>query len=567
MNSSLAIIFLSLASATGLVATDLSITEFSPKDNERFDWRIVDDGVMGGLSKGKITLKDDGILKFDGTLSLENNGGFSSLRSKDIKLDLTDFDGLKARVRGDGRSYQLRLGTDARFRGMEISFMAEFHTTKGKWTEVTIPFDQLVGSFRGMTLEDESFDASKVRRLGLLLGDKKTGPFKLEVDWIRAYREDSNSILDLAVADGRFKTLATALTEADLLEALNGDGPFTVFAPTDEAFAKLPKGTVEKLLKTENREQLQSILKHHVTSGSIDLASALSAGEAVTLQGESLSIRFEDGRMLVGDATIRDADIKASNGVIHVIDSVLLPPSPPAPSNLLNVAKEAGSFTTLLAAIEAAGLTPALEDKGPLTVFAPTDEAFAKLPKGTVASLLKPENKGQLKALLALHATGGRVSAGDALNAEVATALNGEDLRFQIQDGVFKVNDATIRQTDINCENGVIHVIDSVLLPPSRKSDEKSANKDQSAGALARIEAAIEKGVPVFNKGQHEKCADIYKACIKQLVADTSLSSGLRAELSKLMQHAEKTDDPTSRAWAYRRCLDHAYERLVTSRG
>ena len=566
MNVSTAITCFALAAATSLVAKDLSITEFDQKESQSFDWRVVDDGVMGGLSKGKISITDNGILKFDGKLSLENNGGFSSLRSKDIQLNLSKYDGLLARVRGDGRSYQVRLGTDETFRGMEVSFMAEFATTKGQWTEVKIPFNQLSASFRGMQLEDRTFDSSLVTRIGLLLGDKKAGPFELQVDWIHAYKDGADSIVDLAIADGRFKTLATALTKAGLVDTLKDGGPFTVFAPTDDAFAKLPDATVENILKPENLDQLQSVLKYHVTSGSIDLPAALSAGEATTLQGESLKIAFENGQVLVGDAAIRDADIKASNGVIHVIDTVLLPPAPPAPKTLLQIAQADGRFTTLLAAIKAAGLTSALEEKGPLTVFAPTDEAFAKLPKGTLKGLLKHEKKDQLKAILALHAVSGKVSAGDALNSGVTTALSGGDLRFEVKGGLLKVNDATIQQTDITVGNGVIHVIDTVLLPASSKAKKEGGDKLTAGLTLEKIRKAVATGVPIFNHGRHDECAKIYEASLKDLISSDALDESLSSDLKKLINRAGKSD-ATARAWIYRRGLDHAHQALEQQRG
>ncbi|MDC0305524.1 CIA30 family protein, partial [bacterium] len=164
-----------------------SVAEFDKAESDSLSWRVVDDGVMGGLSKGNFGVSDGGILTFKGTLSLENNGGFSSIRTEKVKMDLSGADGLLVRVRGDGRTYQMRFGTDARFRGMEISFMAEFKTSKGEWVEVKIPYDQFKGSFRGMKLKDEVFDPSKVSRLGLLLADKNPGAFEINVDWIRTY--------------------------------------------------------------------------------------------------------------------------------------------------------------------------------------------------------------------------------------------------------------------------------------------------------------------------------------------------------------------------------------------
>jgi monofunctional biosynthetic peptidoglycan transglycosylase len=162
-----------------------TITEFDGADDIK--WTVVDDGVMGGLSQGRLTPSHDGIIKFSGTLSLENNGGFSSFRSGDVALDLGSYTGLVLRVKGDGRTYQVRLATDARYRGMEVSFSAEFATTKGEWIEVKVPFDGFKASFRGTDLPDQKFDPSKIRRLGILLGDKKQAPFEIELDCIRTY--------------------------------------------------------------------------------------------------------------------------------------------------------------------------------------------------------------------------------------------------------------------------------------------------------------------------------------------------------------------------------------------
>ncbi|MHC5538289.1 fasciclin domain-containing protein [Singulisphaera rosea] len=132
-------------------------------------------------------------------------------------------------------------------------------------------------------------------------------------------------IVDTAVAAGDFKTLAAALGAADLVDALKGKGPYTVFAPTDEAFAKLPKGTVESLLKPENKKKLTAILKYHVVSGKVMAKDVVKLKSAKTLQGSSVKISVHDGKVKVGDAEVTKTDIKASNGVIHVIDSVILP--------------------------------------------------------------------------------------------------------------------------------------------------------------------------------------------------------------------------------------------------
>jgi uncharacterized surface protein with fasciclin (FAS1) repeats len=132
-------------------------------------------------------------------------------------------------------------------------------------------------------------------------------------------------IVDTAVAAGTFNTLAAALQAAGLVDTLKGTGPFTVFAPTDEAFSKLPPGTVETLLKPENKEKLKAILLYHVVSGDVTAAQVVKLTSAQTVNGQDLKIRVTDGAVMINDAKVVKADIAASNGVIHVIDTVLLP--------------------------------------------------------------------------------------------------------------------------------------------------------------------------------------------------------------------------------------------------
>lgn len=187
MKTRAAIFVALLASLPTISAGNQSLAEFTPGESAKLDWRVVDDGVMGGLSQGKREIGKDGILRFFGTLSLENNGGFSSLRTGDVKLDLSGAEGVILRVNGDGRTYQLRFSTDAEYRGREMSFQAGFPTTKGEWTEVKVPFTRFLGTWRGMELPDKVFDPARIRRIGLQVADKKAGPFELRVDWIRTY--------------------------------------------------------------------------------------------------------------------------------------------------------------------------------------------------------------------------------------------------------------------------------------------------------------------------------------------------------------------------------------------
>lgn len=149
------------------------------------DWMAVNDTVMGGRSDGGLEV-GDGVLRFSGELSLENNGGFSSIRHA-VNLDLSDRSGIRLRVRGDGRSYQLRLHTDSRYYGRPVAYSGTFATKPGEWIEVDVPFDQLSASFRGRQLGQYRFDPSQIELLGILLADKQPGPFNLEIERLLAY--------------------------------------------------------------------------------------------------------------------------------------------------------------------------------------------------------------------------------------------------------------------------------------------------------------------------------------------------------------------------------------------
>ncbi|MEO2034761.1 MAG: fasciclin domain-containing protein [Planctomycetaceae bacterium] len=268
-------------------------------------------------------------------------------------------------------------------------------------------------------------------------------------------------IVDTAVSAGSFKTLVAAVQAAGLVDTLKSKGPFTVFAPTDAAFARLPKGTVESLLKPENKGRLQAILAYHVVPGRVLAADVVKLSGATTVQGQKIDIAVKNGKVSVDGAQIVKTDILTSNGVIHVIDNVILP----ADKDIVDTAVSAGSFGTLVAAVQAAGLVDALKGEGPLTVFAPTDAAFAKLPEGTVENLLKPENKDQLVAILTYHVVAGKVMASDVVELSSARTLNGKTAGIKVAGGNVMIDDAKVVATDIETSNGVIHVIDSVILP------------------------------------------------------------------------------------------------------
>ncbi len=358
-----------------------------------------------------------------------------------------------------------------------------------------------------------------------------------------------SDIVDTAVAAGSFKTLAAALGAADLVGALKGDGPFTVFAPTDDAFAKLPAGTVETLLKPENRDKLTAILTYHVAAGKVPAKQVVTLRGAKTLNGQRVDIKVENGNVFVDGAQVVKTDIECSNGIIHVIDSVILPASDDIPTT----AVKAGDFNTLVAAVKAAGLVDAISGAGPFTVFAPTDEAFAKLPAGTVDTLLKPENKDKLVAILKYHIVPGRVYSEDALKAKIAKTLQGQAINVSVSGGQAKINDSKLIATDIDASNGVIHVIDSVLLPAEKV-------KVGAVQGRQMIEHAVARGVDLFNTGHHSQCADTYASTMQQLIdGGEGMPEHIMTTLKVTLDHAHSTSCPTQRAWTLRHGLDKAY--------
>ena len=383
---------------------------------------------------------------------------------------------------------------------------------------------------------------------------------------------DKADIVDTAIAAGDFTTLVELVQAAGLEETLRGEGPFTVFAPTDAAFAAVPAETLDAL--AADPAALESVLLYHVVPGRLIAALISDGKEVATAQGENVLFSFADGVKKVNGATIVGKDIQAANGVIHVIDSVILPPSisgeapaadeaaaegeaaasdeataeastvmtdtvsaeateamtetvateateamtdtvsaeateamtetvateeaaPEASSDetmaamadIVDTAVAAGSFNTLVAAVQAAGLVDALKGEGPFTVFAPTDDAFAKLPQETIDALLA-DPTGDLTQILLYHVVAGKVMAADLSDGLEADTLQGKPVAFTLSDGGAMVNDANIIATDIETSNGVIHVIDSVILPPADEAMAEEAMAEEKPAEEATTEAA-----------------------------------------------------------------------------
>ena len=280
----------------------------------------------------------------------------------------------------------------------------------------------------------------------------------------------ATTIVDVAVADGNFTTLVAAL-QATGLDATLSDtsGSFTVFAPTDDAFALLGQETIDGLLN--DLDTLTDILTYHVISGEIDAATAVaSAGTLVEMvNGDMAGLSLDGDNLLVNVATVTITDIQADNGIIHVIDAVLLPLADRAEPtmNIVDTAIAAGSFDTLISVLQATGLDSALADESrSFTVFAPTDEAFAMIGGETIAALLA--NPDVLAEILLQHVVEAEVLSTTAysLNGQSAETLSDAAIPVSINSALDSLlfGGATVTVKDIYASNGVIHVIDMVVV-------------------------------------------------------------------------------------------------------
>jgi len=284
-------------------------------------------------------------------------------------------------------------------------------------------------------------------------------------------RNTLKSIAAVASETPSLSTLLAAVKAAGLAETLSGEGTFTVFAPTNAAFAKLPEGTIAFLLKPENKKQLTNILLKHVLPVQINAGQIPSGTTKVkTVGGEEIEITNSGQGVSVDNANVIATDVFASNGVVHVIDTVILPEAK-AKSGLKSIAalaSETPSLSTLLAAVSAADLAGTLAGEGTFTVFAPNNAAFNKLPQGTVANLLRPENKKQLTAVLLRHVLPVQIKAGeippgttkvktvDGAEIEITASSRGVSIKSS-------VGSANVIATDVLANNGVVHLVDSVF--------------------------------------------------------------------------------------------------------
>ncbi|MBL6866029.1 MAG: fasciclin domain-containing protein [Flavobacteriales bacterium] len=275
----------------------------------------------------------------------------------------------------------------------------------------------------------------------------------------------SNSVVDIIVNSEVHTVLEDAVVAAGLVDALSGEGPFTVFAPTDDAFTVLLAAlgfTAEELLAYPG---LTDVLLYHVV-GAQALSTDLSDGQEITtLLDEDVLVTITADGVFINQAQVIVADLEADNGVVHVIDAVLVPEMEELPETVVDIIVESEVHTLLELAVGAAGLVDALSGEGPFTVFAPTDDAVVALTEAlgiTADDLLALPNLGEI---LQYHVVAGEAFSDDLEDGQMITTLLGQDVTVSIDDAGVMINEAMVIIADLEAENGVVHVIDAVLVP------------------------------------------------------------------------------------------------------
>ena len=286
---------------------------------------------------------------------------------------------------------------------------------------------------------------------------------------------ETTTVVDIIAGSEIHTTLATAVTLAGLVETLQGEGPFTVFAPTNAAFDALPDGLLDELL-ADPTGALTDVLLYHVVAA-FALSTDLTDGQEIeTVLGQNVVVTINNDGVFINNALVSVADLIADNGVVHVIDAVLVPASTPA--TVVDIIVSSEIHTTLATAVTVAGLVEALQGEGPFTVFAPTDAAFAALPAGVLDELLA-DPSGALTQVLLYHVVAGAALSTDLTDGQTIATLFGENISVSISSAGVFINDAQVIVADLIAENGVVHVIDAVLVPTTLSTNDIAGNFGQ----------------------------------------------------------------------------------------
>lgn len=280
---------------------------------------------------------------------------------------------------------------------------------------------------------------------------------------------EGRNVVGVLTGNENFSILLSALGRAGLADTLQGEGPFTLFAPTNEAFQKLFEElqiSAERLLE---HPQLADVLLYHVVTGELMSAELSEGMTARALNEQELTVSLTGG-VWINSSNVTTADIQASNGIIHVIDAVLVPPTFQAspqilpPMTVTDFVRTNPDFAILTSALESAGLAESLRSEGPFTLFAPTDEAFMILLEGLQITAEDLLGHPQLADVLLNHVVAGNLLSMDLRDGMTEKNLLGQEIRVNLDDGV-KINESFVTLPDNIVFNGVIHVIDAVLLP------------------------------------------------------------------------------------------------------
>ena len=309
------------------------------------------------------------------------------------------------------------------------------------------------------------------------------------IDKVLMPTDTLNDIPATARCTGIHDSLVAAVLQADLLETLQGEGPFTVFAPTDQAFIDANIDLAD-LDTPEGKELLSNILQYHVVSGSVASSTIENCATAQAVNDQSLAFTVGN-TVMVNDANVISADVATSNGVIHVIDKVLTPTS--TPNNIPTTAGCTGVHNSFVAAVIQAELLSTLEGEGPFTVFAPTDQAFTDAGIDLTA-LNTPEGKEILTNILLHHVYQGSLASTDITDGLTRSMVNGDNITFTLVDGKVMIGESMVQTADVATSNGVIHVVDKVIMPPEETTgatDETESSSDDESSDVVWIALVI----------------------------------------------------------------------------
>ena len=372
-----------------------------------------------------------------------------------------------------------------------------YHVVPGNVPSSAVEECGTATAVNGDTLSFGVGDVVTVNGATVTLADVATSNGVIHViDTVLTPTTTPNDVPRTAQCTGIHDSLVSAVVQAELLETLQGQGPFTVFAPTDQAFADA--GIDLAALDTpEGKAVLSDILLYHVVAGEVPSTALSDCMTTTAVNGQTLAFTIGDS-VMVNDATVTLSDVATSNGIIHVIDTVLTPSD--APSDITETAQCTGTHTSLVAALIQAELAETLQGEGPFTVFAPTDQAFADAGID-LAALDSPEGKAQLSDILLYHVYAGTVLSTDITEGMTLQMVNGKNATFTLSSSI---DGANITSVDIVTSNGIIHVIDAVIIPQAEVSEEEDSNIVLIASIIGIVLVVLIIGGLLYSRGREE---------------------------------------------------------------